>query len=53
MVTHRLVGLESVDEILVLNAGRVIERGTHADLLQLNGAYRRMWNLQNEVLLPE
>ena len=53
MITHRLVGLELVDEILVLNAGRVIERGTHADLLQLNGVYRRMWNLQNEVLLPE
>jgi thiol reductant ABC exporter CydC subunit len=50
VVTHRLVGLEAADEILVLRAGRVVERGRHADLVQMGGLYRRMWELQNQVL---
>jgi ABC-type transport system involved in Fe-S cluster assembly fused permease/ATPase subunit len=50
VVTHRLVGLEAADEILVLRAGRVIERGRHADLVEMGGLYRRMWELQNQVL---
>jgi thiol reductant ABC exporter CydC subunit len=49
MITHRLAGLEDVDEIIVLNAGRVVERGRHADLLQRDGLYRRMWELQRIV----
>ncbi len=49
-ITHRLAGLEQVDEILVLRAGRVIERGRHGDLQQANGLYRRMWELQNQRL---
>ena len=50
IITHRLVGLEDADEILVLQAGRVIERGRHADLLKAGGLYRRMWNLQNQMM---
>jgi thiol reductant ABC exporter CydC subunit len=46
VVTHRLTGLEQMDEILVLQDGRVIERGTHDDLLTEDGFYRRMWVLQ-------
>jgi len=53
MITHRLVGLEHVDEILVLHEGRVIERGRHADLLARGGAYRRMWDLQRQELFDE
>lgn len=49
-VTHRLVGLEAVDEILVLRAGRIAERGCHHDLMQMGGLYRRMWDLQNQML---
>jgi len=51
LITHRLVGLEAVDEILVLRAGRVAERGRHQDLFQMGGLYRRMWDLQNQILL--
>jgi thiol reductant ABC exporter CydC subunit len=51
LITHRLVGLEAADEILVLRAGRVAERGRHHDLMQLGGLYRRMWDLQNQILL--
>ena len=50
LITHRLVGLEQVDEILVLRDGRVVERGSHHDLLQMRGFYRRMWDLQNQRL---
>ena len=43
LITHRLTGLEQVDEIVVLDAGRVVERGTHADLLAAGGRYAGMW----------
>ncbi|WP_185602413.1 ABC transporter ATP-binding protein [Paenibacillus sp. 598K] len=47
-VTHRLAGLETMDEILVLQDGRVCERGTHAELIRTRGAYYRMWRLQQQ-----
>jgi ATP-binding cassette subfamily C protein CydC len=50
MITHRLVGLEAADEILVLRAGHVVERGRHADLLQIDGVYRRLWDQQQQAL---
>jgi ABC-type multidrug transport system fused ATPase/permease subunit len=50
LITHRLVGLESMDEIMVLDRGRVVERGGHQELLRANGLYRRMWDLQNQIL---
>jgi ABC-type multidrug transport system fused ATPase/permease subunit len=50
-ITHRLVGLEAMDEILVLDAGKVVERGTHVELLEKDGLYRKMWELQNRALI--
>ena len=50
LITHRLVGLENMDEILVLDHGRIIERGAHAKLLAVGGLYRRLWDLQNRIL---
>ena len=43
LITHRLAGLEDVDEVIVLEAGRVIERGTHSQLLHRGGRYADMW----------
>ena len=43
LITHRLAGLEEVDEVLVLDRGRVLERGTHAELLALGGRYAALW----------
>jgi ABC-type multidrug transport system fused ATPase/permease subunit len=48
LITHDLGGLDQVDEIVVLDQGRVTERGTHAQLLQADGLYERMWRLQSE-----
>lgn len=50
LVTHRLAGLEAAREILVLDGGRVVQRGTHANLLQADGPYLRMWRLQNSEI---
>jgi thiol reductant ABC exporter CydC subunit len=43
LITHRLSGLEDVDEIVFLDDGRVVERGTHADLLARGGRYAGAW----------
>jgi thiol reductant ABC exporter CydC subunit len=43
LITHRLTGLESVDEILVMDRGRVVERGTHDQLLAADGRYSDLW----------
>jgi thiol reductant ABC exporter CydC subunit len=43
LITHRLAGLEEIDEVLVLDRGRVLERGTHAQLLALGGRYTEQW----------
>jgi ABC-type multidrug transport system fused ATPase/permease subunit len=48
-ITHRLVDLEHMDEILVLSAGRVVERGREDDLIQANGVYRRMWDFSRAL----
>jgi ATP-binding cassette subfamily C protein CydCD len=50
LITHRLVDLQHMDEILVLDRGRVIERGCHTDLIAMNGLYRQMWDLQRKTL---
>ncbi len=47
LMTHRLVGMETMDEILVLDQGRIIERGRQADLLATDGLFQRLWDLQN------
>jgi len=50
LITHRLVGLERMDEILVLDRGHVVERGRHGHLLAAGGLYRRLWELQQNAL---
>ncbi|MEI7556570.1 thiol reductant ABC exporter subunit CydC [Candidatus Chlorohelix sp.] len=50
MITHRLKGLETADEIAVLREGNLEEYGTHPQLLQLEGLYWRMWESQNQAL---
>jgi ABC-type transport system involved in Fe-S cluster assembly fused permease/ATPase subunit len=46
VIAHRLSTIVHAHEILVMELGRIIERGTHAQLLALNGRYADMWRLQ-------
>jgi len=50
-MTHRLVAMERMDEILVLDRGRISERGTHDQLLMQESFYRRMFEVQNGMLV--
>jgi ATP-binding cassette, subfamily C, bacterial CydC len=50
VVTHRLVRMEEMDEILVLDSGRIAERGTHEELVRAGGLYHQMLEVQREVL---
>lgn len=53
LITHRLIGLENVDEILVINHGEIIERGTHTELAGRNSFYSHLLDLQNRILKDE
>lgn len=46
LVTHRLASVQLADRILVLKAGQLVEMGTHEELLQKNGEYATLWNMQ-------
>jgi ATP-binding cassette subfamily C protein CydC len=51
VITHRLVRMENMDEILVLDRGRIVERGTHEELAREGGLYHRMYEVQKGVLV--
>jgi ATP-binding cassette subfamily B protein len=46
VIAHRLSTILNADQILVMNAGRIVERGSHQQLLEAAGAYAQMWALQ-------
>jgi ABC-type multidrug transport system fused ATPase/permease subunit len=46
VIAHRLSTIRSADQILVLEAGQIVERGTHAELLALGGRYRQLYDKQ-------
>ena len=52
-VTHRLVGLDWLDEILLLDNGRVVERGNQHTLLESRGRFYQLWEIQNRLSLSE
>ena len=54
VIAHRLSTVMNADEILVMDNGRIVERGAHPVLLEANGRYAQMWALQQqeEILTP-
>ncbi len=46
-IAHRLSTLKTMDEIIVIENGAIVERGSHSKLLELDGAYSKLWKLQN------
>ncbi len=49
-ITHRLIAMERMDEIIVLDQGRIVERGTHHQLFTARGLYRQLFDLQNTIV---
>ena len=52
VIAHRLSTLSRMDRILVFDKGRIVEEGTHASLLKLDGLYAQMWRMQVGGFLP-
>lgn len=53
VIAHRLSTLKEMDRIIVLDHGRIIEDGKHAELLEQSGHYAKMWAMQAGGFLPE
>ena len=51
VIAHRLSTLAHADCVIVLDQGRIIQQGTHAELIQQEGLYRRIWNIQHAQAL--
>ena len=49
MIAHKLKTIAGADQILVLDQGKIVERGTHAELLKKGGLYAHLWNVQQET----
>ncbi|HHP7230689.1 MAG TPA: ABC transporter ATP-binding protein, partial [Xenococcaceae cyanobacterium] len=49
LVTHRLASVSMCDLIMVLKTGKLIEQGTHQELLQQQGEYAHLWQIQAQA----
>jgi ABC-type multidrug transport system fused ATPase/permease subunit len=50
-ITHRLMGMEQMNQILVMQNGKIAERGTHRELLTKQGLYAKMYHYQNQLVI--
>ena len=49
IVAHRLSTIKKADKILVLNSGKISEHGKHQELLQMEGLYSQLWDIQTKI----
>ena len=49
MIAHRLSSIKNVDEVLYIEDGRVVEKGTHNELMKLDGRYKTLQDLYNQA----
>jgi len=52
VIAHRLSTVRRMDELIILDAGRIVERGAHDDLLSKGGVYASLWTHQSGGFLP-
>ena len=48
-IAHRLKTIKDADQIIVLDNGRIKEEGTHETLMQAEGLYAQLWNIQEQI----
>ena len=53
VIAHRLSTIRKADQILVLKNGEITERGTHTELLELDGLYAKLARIQNTTFIEE
>ena len=52
-IAHRLSTLQAMDRLIVLGDGKIVEDGTHADLIAKDGVYARLWKSQVSGFIQE
>ena len=53
VIAHRLSTVANLDRIIVLEDGKIVEQGTHKELLKKDGAYKKLWSRQSGAFFGE
>jgi ABC-type multidrug transport system fused ATPase/permease subunit len=53
VIAHRLSTIMRMDRIIIIDEGKVVEEGTHQELLEGSGIYKRLWSIQAGGFIPD